>query len=105
MSKSELEALAIRCEQATGPDKYIDRAICNLLQDDDPILTPDFTASLDAAMTLAGDDSLLQCSILDAASAACWNASAKGGYLRRLPAYICAASLRAIAQGDDNEPR
>ena len=62
-----LDELAARCEAATGPDREIDAAIarcfCHDVESDDgefwwgpydatPERVPDFTASLDAAMTL-----------------------------------------------------
>ena len=57
MVKDTLLALAERCEEATGPDRELDRDICCAVQDcagrPVPALLPGaFTASLDAAMTL-----------------------------------------------------
>jgi hypothetical protein len=74
MTETELIALAIRCEQATGPDRELDGEIAMALMphrdwfrfedtwgarcisDDSAFDMPDeYTRSIDAAMTLAPD--------------------------------------------------
>jgi hypothetical protein len=54
-TRETLVGLAVRCEQATGPDRELDRAVWYALQDilsGDPAHGPTYTASLDAAMAL-----------------------------------------------------
>jgi hypothetical protein len=64
MSKELLE-LAERCEKATGPDRGLDKAIAAVVhlkqltyQSPEWIKDPEFTASLDAAMTLVPEGAL-----------------------------------------------
>jgi hypothetical protein len=69
MSTDKLEALAVRCEQATGPDFDLSQAIFDMLVTNG--FVPDrshlpypgyhFTGSLDAAWTLLPDDDITLC--------------------------------------------
>ena len=53
MTKAEqLEALALRCKQATGPDRKLDDAIAEMMHLGNRAYAPKYTASLDAALTL-----------------------------------------------------
>ena len=55
MSGRDLEALAVRCEQATGPDRELEREACLAVRNGrwlSPEAVPHYTSSLDAAMQL-----------------------------------------------------
>jgi hypothetical protein len=118
---ADLLALAERCEEATGPDREIDCSIAvaalGFFKDDDgkyaftdaegvthqsgqadDMLVRRFTASLDAAMTLAGDVFGIELSQRNDGG---WNCALSNsqedgeGTGRTMALAICAAALRA----------
>ena len=109
-----LLALADRCEQAAVPDAGLDLAIWTSLLDTPGFRPPspwrtDYTASLDAAVTLApeGCDWHVQA---NPSVGACW-ASVGGPIKQRISSDVrkaataalalCAAALRARAESHD----
>lgn len=118
----ELEALAVRCEQATGPDRALDKDIREALGQ--PVMdehgtmvewrpdfyaAPAYTASLDAAMTLVpeGADAAGERFKVEGwneqtvhpphVKASAWVAGAKRAYAATPALALCAAALRAQA--------
>jgi hypothetical protein len=106
INEEGLLELADRCEAATGPDRALDREIARTVlywtkreieTEANSILQ--FTASLDAAMTLVPEGYhpswLLRKAIDD-----CLIAVGQSGEecVRRLPAFVSAACLRARAK-------
>jgi hypothetical protein len=100
-----LEELALRCEQATGPDRESDVAIYDALftkagDFDTAYVAKCYTASLDAAMSLVpeGQDFRVQ-RFNGGCRAVAWIAARNVGYDGEHPASpalaLCAASLRA----------
>lgn len=107
------EMLIARLEAATGPDRELDEAIRVLSGFDKVLLgvgdglcateedyeAPDFTASVDAALMLAGDNAIIP--IINEAIERCWTTPYHGNLItedefrKRLPAFIAAACLRA----------
>ncbi len=97
--KAELEALAVRCEAATGPDRELD-ALINDIAGRRPTM-PAYTASLDAAMTLVPEGYLYGIGNPEGAAHAVVSESPDAlidPVKAATPALaLCAASLRALA--------
>lgn len=111
-----VEGLIERLERATGPDRELDWAIAEHLgwayepgvpslllapsmidPDGNARHLPAYTASLDAALTLAGERSYA-CLLEGMAMAAAYfvTFSDKNGHIvRALPRFVCIAALRA----------
>lgn len=118
----ELKALAERCEKATGPDRELDAAIAstfsNSVESDDgdfwwgpynepPVRVPDFTGSLDAAMSLVPDgwDFSLHANDGEQSRARVYSsrADSRWSYANKHSLALCAAALRVRAtQGETN---
>jgi hypothetical protein len=120
---TELEALAVRCEQASGPDRELDALVCAAAgftveydrkhNDPEPYYepvkdyswqrVPAYTASLDAAMSLVPTDwhvSINGCNDswhVRLNETACGTVGVSTGFSTLLCGVLTAASLRAIA--------
>jgi hypothetical protein len=107
----DLIALAERCEAATGPDRELDIAMLPLIglslervggfydSNNHAVPLPRFSASLDAAMTLA--PVWAQVSVLLDAINDCQ--ADEDQWLRDLPRFVCAAALRARAPQQNSD--
>jgi hypothetical protein len=114
-SSAGLLALAERCEQATGPDRELDEAIRvelgleKVLLGFGPGLYPDeedyeaslFTASLDAAMTLAAEG-ISAPDVLRHAITQCSRYGAPT-FIEALPRFVAAQWLRARASQEHQQ--
>jgi len=111
----EIEAVAELCEKATGPDRELDAEIAALLCGGKVdvagrfwkpgvrgfCIAPRYTVSLDAAMTLSGDDPY---QVLIEAMVRCPFASTDGNaFLKALPRFVVCAALRAHLARKVNE--
>lgn len=123
MNSERLEALAERCEQASGPDRELDREIKELvghawdygvdwdyrdsgtgMKASQPVAKP-YTASLDAAMSLARDDSELSEWLDDAIEHTATYGWTKGDYKGQLTRNFVGQALRALATKDMDDGR
>ena len=108
--KMELRALADRCEQATGADREIDRALCPLVsirvvdeghplgvcyydKNRHGIPLPHFTYSIDAAIRLVPEGWLL--ANLSQTDAGFWWAELRKGYITSYSAVAMTSHYRA----------
>lgn len=118
MADNDLIALAERCEAATGSDRELDAAIAGLfthdVESDDgdfwwgpfdaaPTRVPDFTASLDAALSLVPEGWHTHLALQDRHSLR-WKWHLRGGFgvnaesrAQSAALALCAAALRARA--------
>lgn len=98
---TDLKDLARRVSELQGPSREVDREIWYALQDEmegDPCHAGCFTASLDAAMTLARNDGEAFVMLSDAMlklEDAGWP---RGEWVKQLPRYITAAALIARSE-------
>ena len=108
MRADQLVALAERVEKATGPDRELDVAIAGasgVTYPADPVnWPPHYTASLDAALTLAPCNLLWVVDCWGNARVGLHNGQCSGSLLPPHPPQpalaLCAAVLRALAAGD-----
>jgi hypothetical protein len=113
--------LAERCERVSGPDRELDFAIYERALGRELVMlgrfpvwrwqgaqipatqdsVPPYTASLDAAMALAGDDLSFWYLLMEAAKrcAMATETAPEARFRSRLPAFVSAAVLRALASG------
>lgn len=122
MTKAEIIALAERVERAEGPDRWLDSDIAlsqgwhqlpgdNWIGPHAEIVVPDYTASLDAAMTLVPSGFLWTMDSWDGSrwSAGIWRdrrwlVHTSEKRTSKTPALaLTSASLRAIAEGMEDE--
>ena len=103
--QAELLALADRVEALEGPSDALDYQVGKAVGFDYQeelggamrLSGPRYTASLDAAMTLACDDSMATESLCDAIDRLGKSGWPEGEWVKQLPRYVVAASLRARA--------
>jgi hypothetical protein len=110
--------LAERVEAATGPDRLSDGEIWRVVhrltiydvltpEGEISVSVPAITASIDAALLLVPEGQAIP--ILNEAIAECWSATHLHSenkhklFLERLPSFVCAASLRALATDTGKE--